>query len=33
MNRLTFWWRVRSLFGATLAGLGWRHPSQGVAYV
>jgi len=30
---MTFWWRVRSLFGATLAGLGWRRPSQGIAYV
>lgn len=33
MNRMTFWWRLRSLFGATLAGLGWRRPSQGIAYV
>src|SRR5260370_26957769 len=24
---MTFWWRVRSMFGATLAGFGWRRSS------
>ncbi len=33
MNRMTFWWRLRSLFGATLAGLGWRRSSQRVVLV
>jgi hypothetical protein len=25
---MTFWWRLRSMFGATLAGLGWRRSSM-----
>lgn len=33
VNCMRFWWRLRSLFGATLAGLGWARSSQGIAYV
>jgi hypothetical protein len=33
VNRPNFWWRLRSLFGATLAGFGWtRYRSYGPAY-
>src|ERR1700680_3772862 len=25
VDRMTFWWRLRSMVGATLAGFGWRR--------
>lgn len=27
LERINFWWRLRSLWGATLAGFGWRRRS------
>ena len=31
VNRYTFWWRLRSMLGATLVGFGWRRPRAIVA--
>jgi len=30
---MTFWWRLRSVWGATLAGFGWRRPRRLAALV